>query len=111
MPRPSPARAGTARRTIAPTSPSARFIPSLPPAPRDAGPAPVYWNVRRIGTARGASEAADRLSNAQRGIAEEVVDLEELGEGAGVGVVFLGGEDGVSEPWVLSGKDLSQDGS
>src|SRR5438034_3584738 len=33
----------------------------------------------------------------QRGVAEEVVDGEELGEGAGLCEVVLGGEDGVAQ--------------
>ena len=39
-------------------------------------------------------------------IAEEVVDGEELGEGAGLGVVGLGGEEGVAEAVVVSGDEL-----
>jgi len=39
-----------------------------------------------------------------------VVDGKQLGESAGVGVVFLGGEDRVAECFVVSGEDLLQDG-
>jgi hypothetical protein len=35
-----------------------------------------------------------------------VVDAQQLGEGAGLGVGFLGGEDGVAEPLVASRDDF-----
>jgi hypothetical protein len=41
-----------------------------------------------------------RPSQLEGGIAEEVVDRDELGESAGGGVAALGGEDGVPEPFV-----------
>ena len=40
------------------------------------------------------------LPDLERRVPEEVVDGEELGEGAGLGVLGLGGEDDVSEPLV-----------
>jgi len=43
------------------------------------------------------------------GVAEEVVDGEDFGEGALVGVVLLGGEEGGTEPWVGSGIDLGEE--
>src|SRR5262245_48717189 len=50
------------------------------------------------------------LGDGEGGIAEEVVDLEQLGESAGVRVVALGGQDRVPEPRVSAGQDLAQDG-
>jgi len=45
-----------------------------------------------------------------REVTEEVVDGEELGHGALVGVGLLGGEEGVAELGVRSGGDLSEQG-
>jgi len=46
------------------------------------------------------------LSNRKCGVAEEMIDREQLGEGAGLGVSLLGFEHGVAEPLVASVEEL-----
>lgn len=49
------------------------------------------------------------LSELQGRVAEEVIDGEELGKGAGVRVGGLRGQDGVPKPLVFSGSELAEE--
>jgi hypothetical protein len=53
----------------------------------------------------------DLLTDLRSGVAEEVVDGEELGHETGLRVGSLRGEEGVSEALVVSGGDLGHEGA
>ncbi len=88
-----------ARPTARPAPASARI-----PAPPRASPTPAR-------TAEAAEDpffqrVARRLPHLHRGVAEELVDGEELGHEAGLGVGPLRGEDRVAEPLVVAADEL-----